>query len=89
MWLEKFFNTTARDALASTTKENELLRKEIKDLKQLIDELLMREREQKGIYHYSLQEKEKELEDAATQLKNLKACLDRNKQKRNKKPKNA
>ena len=71
MWFDKFFDPVAKDIVTKYGAENEALRDEIRNLKKVIDELLCKEHEQRGVYHYSLMEKEKmiaELEDKIATL---------------------
>jgi peptidoglycan hydrolase CwlO-like protein len=67
-------------SISELEKENLKLHHEIKDLKQVIDELFSRESEQKAVYHYSMSEKEKKIEELEAKIADLEDIIDDMKQ---------
>lgn len=65
------------DAISSSEleKENLKLHHEIKDLKQVIDELFSKEHEQKAVYHYSIHDKEKKINELEEKILDLEAVV--------------
>jgi predicted RNase H-like nuclease (RuvC/YqgF family) len=57
-------------------KENLRLHNEIKDLKAVIDEMFSREHESKAVYHYSIHDKEKKIEELEEKIADLQAEID-------------
>jgi peptidoglycan hydrolase CwlO-like protein len=79
------FDTKRTDFEIANTK----LHNEIKDLKQLIDELFSREAEAKGVFHYTVAEKENKIKELESKIAALEDTIDDMKHmgKRVKKPK--
>lgn len=65
------------DAMSTTEleKENLRLHNEIRDLKQVIDELFSKEHEQKAVYHYSIHDKEKKINELEEKIADLEAIV--------------
>jgi peptidoglycan hydrolase CwlO-like protein len=56
-------------------KENEQQKREIKSINAVVDDLVSREQEQKGVFHYTVQEKENKIKDLQSKINDLEETI--------------